>query len=227
MDSNSQKQIEDLTRQLEHGDASKVAPFMQGKFEEERIEALQMIRQQNQLHRQQDEKVPELAISYGSMIPSSNYERIELMSGAWSYFAGGKQLYSSYLDIQKLTRGSGSDEPVPPSRFAIDTRSLTNQLEKGVGRGLKDVLDPLKEEERVRVFQDVSRLNKEDLSQHKTNVELQISIAATKTGSDYIDVTRVLPGFHDAFFGGVQIYHEILDLHTLQRNAWESTDKRK
>ena len=220
----SPETIKAITNDLEHGQADSLKQNLHGKFEEERIGTLNQIREQNKQDRAGHADVPELQITTSSS-PAANYYSIRLDHGTNSdAFFGGTSIYDARLDLQTLTRSG--DDPVPPNRQQIDLEALTVKLEKGNGNGVGQMVSSLQEEERIRVFRDVEKLNQQHLAEHKTTIELYATVSASKSGADTIDIERRLPGNYDAFFGGARIYNEKLDLPTLKRTTTEKDDPR-
>jgi hypothetical protein len=218
-------QIKTLTNQLEHGETAGLKQYFSGKFDEERIGTLNQIREQNKANRQADPNVPELQIEASSS-PGSNNQSVRLAHGGFQEaMMGAPGIYSSQLDISKLTRTGG--ETVPENRTKVDVEALTARLERGEATGTAKLIDGLFEEERVRLFQQVQKLNEQHIADKKTNIHLYAQISASKTGSDSISIERRMPGFGDAFWGGTYLYGETLDLHTLKRTSHETNDTRK
>lgn len=224
----SPENIKTLTSQLENGDATGLSKHFQGKFEEERIETLNLIAKQNQSNRSEHPEIPKLEIDISSY-PGTNHENVRLDRGTWQEsFFGAKQIFASSLHLRDLKR-MDDEAPVPPNRkdLRVDVEALTTRLERGEGVGTKEILAPLFEEERIRVLQEVQKINEQHLAQNKTNAHLYVEINSSKTGSDYLSVERRLPGGHDDFFGGPRLYRETLNLRSLKREIAETQDERK
>lgn len=227
-----QPEIAALTEQLQNGDASGVGPYMSGLFTEDRLNTLQLIREQNQKNREADPSVPALQIrARTGAHDGRTYEEIDLMPGGLSNLMGGKPLYSGCVDIKNLSRcdtnGSGSVQALPESRHQVDIRALTSKLEQGNGRGVGALLSPLALEERVRVFNAVKAANQEDLAAGRTHARLDIDIDTPKGGYDKISVVRVMPGAHDFWMGGTMLYSDSLNVNNRERKTWEGVDPEK
>jgi hypothetical protein len=104
------------------------------------------------------------------------------------------------------------------SGYEVDIRALTTSLENGNGNALETALDGKFQEERALVLEQVGALNQKDLTDQKTTATLDIDVAGSKHNANTMSVSRTLPGFHDAFFGGTQLYEERLDLDTGKRD---------
>lgn len=230
-----QGEIADLTEQLQKGDASGLAPVMRGLFTEDRLNTLQLIREQNQKNREADPTVPALQISARTGTHDGRtYEEIALLPGGLSNLMGGRPLYSSCVDIKNLTRCDtsgtalpGQQQALPESRHHVDIRALTSKLEQGDGRGISALLSPLALEERVRVFNAVKTANQEDLAAGRTRARLDINIDTPKGGYDKISVIRVMPGDHDYWMGGTMLYSDSLNVNSRERKTWEGVDPEK
>jgi hypothetical protein len=217
--------VRDLTTQLEHGDGHNVSRFFSGKFEEERFLDLDSIRKLNE----QDRAAGKTNITLNCEKDFFNTDTIRITAADNSFgdmMNGGKVLYSDSLDMKTLKHTDETDK-VPSLRTPVDIRKLTSSLETGDGNALKTALDGKYQEERAFVLEQVGTLNEKDLADHKTKVSLQIDVADSKHNANRMSVVRVLPGFHDSFFGGKQIYEERLDLDTDKREVTANLDLRK
>ena len=216
--------IRDLTTQLEKGDGHNASSFFKGKFEEERFKDLDAIRNLNE----QDRATGKTAVTLNCEkdFYYNDTIRITAEKNGWDEFNGGKELYSDSLDLHTLKHTDETDK-VPALRDSVDFSKLTTALENGDGNALKTALAGKYQEERAFVLEQVGDLNSKDLADHKSNVTIQIDVADSKHNANRMSVDRVLPGFHDSFFGGKEIYEETLDLDTGKRAISASLDNRK
>jgi hypothetical protein len=221
----SPDRIKEVTHQLEHGDNHGLISLLSGKFEEERIAALNLIRDQNGRDRQADPNAKQLDIqTTGGVLSNSEYVR--LLSGGLADWNGGQTVFTSSLDLTTLTRSGSDPGSAPANRTFVNVRALTDALERGDGAAAAGLVSPLYEEERFRAFRQAGKLNEDDLAAHRTNVSLAITTGGTKMQTDEIRVERDLAGLHDAFLGGVTIYNDSLNLDTLKRDVRTARDTR-
>jgi hypothetical protein len=215
--------IRDLTTQLENNDGHNASNFFKGKFEEERFKDLDAIRKLNE----QDRAAGRTGVTLNCQkdIYYNDTIRITAEKNGWDEFNGGKELYSDSLDLHTLKHSDPTDQ-VPALRAAVDIRKLTAEVEGGDGNALKAALDGKYQEERASILEQVGALNARDLIDHKTKIEIDIDVADSKHNANKMRVTRVLPGFHDSFFGGHQLYEETLTLETGKRDVVATKDNR-
>lgn len=87
-----QPEIAALTEQLQKGDASGVGLYMSGLFTEDRLDTLQLIREQNQKNREAAPSVPALQIrARTGAHDGRTYEEIDLLPGGLSNLMGGSR----------------------------------------------------------------------------------------------------------------------------------------
>ena len=222
---NDKVSLRDLTTQLEHGDGHNVSKFFNGKFEEERFKDLDSIRKLNEQDRAEGKT--NITLNCDKDFYYTDTIRITATDNSFGdQWNGGKQLYSDDLDMKTLKHTDEADK-VPALRTPVNIRALTTSLENGDGNALKTALDGKFQEERAFVLEQVGALNQKDLTEKKGKTTLDIDVAGSKHNANTMSVTRTLPGFHDSFFGGTQLYEERLDLDTDKRDITANSDNRK
>jgi hypothetical protein len=222
-----QAEIQKVTRDLEGGNGNSLSDLLRGKFEEQRLDALNQIRAQNQRDMQANSSVPAIQVNFMTSFAGTNSITVSIDRHNYTdVLNGGPVLYRDSMQLRQLTHSTAND-PVPPNTHQVDVRALTTNLEQGTGKGTQTALSGLFIEEKVRILDAVRRMNEGDLASGKTKIRLDIAITPDKIGDNYISINRTLPGFHDGFMGGTQIYYDSLHLPSGKRNIFENNDDRK
>jgi len=222
-----QAEIQKVTRDLEGGNGNSLTDLLRGKFEEQRLDALNQIRAQNQRDMQANSSVPAIQVNFMTSFAGTNSITVSIDRHNYKdVLNGGPVLYRDSMQLRELTHSTANDL-VPPNTHQVDVRALTTNLEQGIGKGTQSMLSGMFIEEKVRVLEAVRRMNEGDLASGKSKIRLDISITPDKIGDNYISINRTLPGFHDGFMGGTQIYHDSLHLPTGKRYIFENNDDRK
>jgi hypothetical protein len=221
---NERISLRDLTTQLEKGDGSSVSNAFSGKFEEERFRDLDTIRKLNQADLKAGTTETTLQIAHDFYYEDTI--SIRATKGGYDEFMGGKTLYQDDLSMSDL-KHSDTNDKVPAVRQPVDASKLAEAVENGDGKTIETALSGKYQEERASILTDIEKQNKADLAAHKTNATLQISLAGSKHNANAMSISRVLPGSHDFWMGGVQIYGESLDPNTGQRETRARVDDRK
>ena len=220
--------VRELTTQLENNNGQNAPAFFAGKFEEERFKDLDAIRQLNQKDLAEGKTKTTLDCHKGFYY-NDNID-IRAISGAWSDFNGGNLVYSDVLDLHTLKHSNAGDNvPTRPlgAIAAADLRKLTDAAEAGNGKAIETALAGKQQEERISLLNKMSDLNQADIAAHKTGVFLQVEVAGPKGSAGNMSVTRVRPGIHDSWMGGLEIYHETLDADNYKRETTATIDQRK
>ncbi|HEY9678453.1 MAG TPA: hypothetical protein V6C76_10620 [Drouetiella sp.] len=218
--------LRDLTTQLEHGDGSSVTKAFSGKFEEERFKDLDIIRKLNQSDLAQGKTDTKLNIDNGFYYNDVISISAVNSKNNWDEFSGGKRLYSDSLSMSTLQHTDPNDK-VPGVRHPVDIAKLTTAAENGDGKAIETALAGKFQEERAQILKSVEAQNLKDLANHSTNATLDISVAGSKHSANTMNVRRALPGAHDWWMGGTQIYSESLDERTYNRTTSSKIDDRK
>jgi len=216
--------LRDLTTQLEKGDGSSVSSAFSGKFEEERFRDLDVIRKLNQDDLKAGKTDTTLQIAHDFYYKDTI--SIRATKSGYDEFMGGKMLYQDDLSMSDLKHTDANDK-VPAVRQPVDTSKLAEAAENGDGKAIETALSGKYQEERASILMDVEKQNKADLEAHKTNATLEILLAGSKHSANTMSIRRVLPGSHDYWMGGTQIYSESLDPNTGERETLAKVDDRK
>jgi hypothetical protein len=216
--------LRDLTTQLEKGDGSSVSSAFSGKFEEERFRDLDAIRKLNQDDLKAGKTDTTLQIAHDFYYTDAI--SIRATKGGYDEFMGGKMVYQDNLSMTDLKHTDEKDK-VPAVRQPVDVLALTKAAENGDGNAIETALSGKFQEERASILTDVEKQNTADLAAHKTDATLEISLADSKHNANKMSIRRVLPGAHDYWMGGVQIYSESLDPNTGKRETLAKFDDRK
>ncbi len=111
--------------------------------------------------------------------------------------------------------------------YAQDTlESVTRGLEAGDGSVIEKVIGNLCLEERIKFLKSVDALNLRHRETDASTPDLVIRITSSKVGATQLSVERKLQSLGDWFAGGVRIYTETMELYSLERHVFSTTDRR-
>jgi hypothetical protein len=209
----------DVVTQLEHGDTSHLSTFFQGKFEEERLTSVNVMK-----------GLYDADVKAG-IAPKG---QLDINESHWwneniAIDVNGKSAYGDSFDLRSL-KHSDPNDVVPENRTKFDMgeiQQVTKQLELGDPSGLDQALQGKYVEEAASCLKQVVKTNEADLAQGLTHAALYLNFDDHKMFPMNVSVARSMSGFWNAFSNPSQLYEKGWDETLRQQFVRSRTDDRK